>query len=65
MRSTGMSKYLFVRGKGVRLTHTEKLLIKKSIIATETDDLEAETGENPKKLDKGGVVQSYFNLPNE
>ena len=55
----------FFRGKGVRLTHTENLLIKKSKIATETGDLEAETGEDPKKPDIGGVVESYFNLPNE
>ena len=29
MRSTGTSMDIFVRGVGVRLTHTEKLLIKK------------------------------------
>ena len=34
-------------------------------IARETGDLEAETGEEPKKPDIGRVVESYFNLPNE
>ena len=53
------------RGVGVGLTHTEKLLIKKLSIARETGDLEAETGEDPKKPDIGRVVESYFNLPNE
>ena len=65
MRSTGTSMDIFVRGVGVGLTHTENLLIKKLRIARETGDLEAETGEDPKKLDIGRVVESYFNLPNE
>ena len=56
---------IFVRGVGVGLTHTEKLSIKKLRIARETRDLEAETGEDPKKLGIGRVVESYFNLPNE
>ena len=56
---------IFVRGVGVELTHTEKLLIKKLRIARETADLEAETGENPKNPDIGRAVESYFNLPNE
>ena len=56
---------IFVRGVGVELTHTEKLLIKKIRIARETGDLEAETGEDPKKPDIGRVVESYFNLPTE
>ena len=47
------------------LTHTENLLIKKLRIARETGDLEAETNQDPKKPDKGRVVESYFNLPNE
>ena len=34
-------------------------------MARETGDLEAETGESPKKLDIGRVVESYFSLPNE
>ena len=34
-------------------------------IARETGDLEAETGEEPKKPDIGRVVESYLNLPNE
>ena len=54
-----------VRKVGVGLTHTEKLIIKKIRIARETGDLEAETGEEPKKPDIGRVVESYFNLPNE
>ena len=65
MRSTGTSMDNFVRGVGVRLTHIENLLIKKLRISRETGDLEAETGENPKKPDIGRVVESYFNLPNE
>ena len=50
---------------GVGLTHTENLIIKKLRIARETGDLEAETGEEPKKPDIGRVFESYFNLPNE
>ena len=65
MRSTGTSMDNFVRGMGVGLTHTENSLIKKLRIARETGDLEAETGEDPKKPDIGRVVESYFNLPNE
>ena len=65
MRSTGTSMDIFVRGVGVGLTHTENLIIKKLRIARETGDLEAETGEEPKKPDIGSVVESYFNLPNE
>ena len=56
---------IFVRGVGVGLPDTEKLLIKKLKIARETGDLEAETGKDPKKPDIGRVVESYFNLPNE
>ena len=52
MRSTGTSKDIFVRGVGVGLTHTENLIIKKLRIARETGDLEAETGEEPKKPTK-------------
>ena len=65
MRSTGTSKDIFVWGVGVRLTHTENLIIKKLRIARETGDLEAETGEEYRKPDIGRVVESYFNLPNE
>ena len=65
MRSTGTSMDNFVRGVGVGLTHTENLVIKKLRIARETGDLEAETGEEPKKPDIGRVVESNFNLPNE
>ena len=65
MRSTGTSMDIFVRGVGVGLTHTENLIIKKLRIARETGDLEAETGEEPKKPDIGRVVELYFNLPNE
>ena len=62
MRSTGTSMDIFVRGVGVGLIHTEDLIIKKLRIARETGDLEAETGEEPKKPDIGRVVESYFNL---
>ena len=65
MRSTGTSMDIFVRGVGVGLTPTEKVLIKKLGIAIETGDLEAELGEDPKKPDMGRVVESYFNLLNE
>ena len=65
MQLTGLSIGIFVRGVGVGLTHTENYLIKKSRIARETGDLEAETGEVPKKPDIGRVVESYFNLPNK
>ena len=65
MRSTGTSMETFVRGVGVGLTHTENLIIKMLRIARETGDLEAETGEEPKKPDLVRVVESYFNLPNE
>ena len=50
---------------GVGITHTENLFLKNLRIARETGDLEAETGEEPKKPDIGRVVESYFNLPNE
>ena len=65
MRSTGTSMDIFVRGVGVGLTHTENLIIKKLRITRETGDLEAETGEEPKKPDIARVVESYFNLTNE
>ena len=65
MRSTGTSMDIFVRGVGVGLTHTEILIVKKLRVARETGDLEAETGEVPKKPDIGRVVESHFNLPNE
>ena len=61
----GTSMDIFVRGVGVGLTHTEKLIIKKLRRARETEDLEAETGEEPKKPDIGRVVVSFFNLPKE
>ena len=48
---------IFVRGVGIGLTHTEKLFKKKLGIARETGDLEAETGEDPKKPDIGRVVE--------
>ena len=56
MRSTGTSMDIFVRGVGVGLTHTENLIIKKLRVARETGDLEAETGEEPKKPDIGRVA---------
>ena len=58
MRSTGTSMDIFVRGVGVGLTHTENLIIKNLRIARETGDLEAETGEEPKKPDIGRVAES-------
>ena len=58
MQSTVTSMDIFVRGVGVGLTHTENLLIKKLRIARETGDIEAETGEEPKKPDIGRVVES-------
>ena len=57
--------FFFVRGVGVGFTHIESLLIKKLGIARGTGDLEAKTGEDPKKPDIGRVVESYFNLPND
>ena len=65
MRSTVTTMDFFVRGVGIGLTHTKILIIKKLRIARETGDLEAETGQEPKKPDLGRVVESYFNLPNE
>ena len=65
MRSTRASLDIFVRGVGVGLTHTELLIMKKLRITRETGDLEAETGEEPKKPDIKRIVESYFNLPNE
>ena len=65
MQSTGTSIDIFVRGVGVGLTHTEKLLIKKLRIGRKTGDLEAEIGQDTEKSDIGRVVESYFNLPNE
>ena len=53
MRSTGTSMDTFVRGVGVGLTNNEILLIKKLRKAREIGDLEAETGEDPKKPDIG------------
>ena len=58
MRSTGTPMDIFVRGVGVGLTHTENLIIIKLRIARETGNLEAETGEEPKKPDIGRVVES-------
>ena len=53
----GTSMDIFVRGVGVRLIHTENLLLKKLRISRETGDLEAETDEDPKKPDIGRVVE--------
>ena len=65
MRSMGTSMDNFVRGVEIKITHTENFCNKNLRIARETGDLEAETGEVPKKPDIGRVVESYFNLPNE
>ena len=53
MRLTGTSMDIFVRGVGVGLTHTEKLLIKKSRIARETGNLEAEIARTLRNRTKG------------
>ena len=55
-----MSLDIFVRRVGVGLTHTEKLLRKNLRIARETEDLEAETGEDSEKPDIGRGVESFF-----
>ena len=60
VRSTGTSMDIFIQGVWVRLTHTEKILIKKLRISGETGELEAETGEDPMKPDIGRVVESYL-----
>ena len=65
MRSTGTSMDIFVRGVGVGITHTAKIIIKKLRTGRETGDLEAKIGENSKNSEIGRVVESYFNLPNE
>ena len=57
MISDGTSMDIFVRGVGVRLTHTENFFIKNLRISRETGDLEAETDEDPKKPDIGRVVE--------
>ena len=44
MRSRGMTMDSFVRGVGVGFTHTENFLRKQLKTATETGDLEAESG---------------------
>ena len=54
---------IFLRGVGVGLTHTEKLIIKKSKLSRETGDFETE-GENAKKPPFGRIFESYFDLPN-
>ena len=65
MRSTGTSMGIFVRGVGVRFTHSEKLIIKKFKIARKTGKLKVEVDEGPKEPDIGRVVELYFNLRNE
>ena len=64
MRLTGTSMNIFVLGVEVGITQTERKN-KKLKIAREIGDLEGETSENPKKLDIGRVVESYFNMPND
>ena len=58
-RSTGTSMDIFVRGVGVGLTHTEKLIIKKLKLVRETGELETED-ENAKKPSFGRNFDSYF-----
>ena len=62
-RSTGTSMDIFVRGVGVRLTHTENLVIRKLKSARETGELGTE-GKNAKKPPFGRTFESYFDPPN-
>ena len=62
-QSTGTSMEIFLRGVGVGLIHTEKLIIKKSKLSRETGDFETE-GENANKPPFGRIFESYFDLPN-
>ena len=62
-RSTGTSMDIFVRGVGVGLTHTKKLIIKKLKLARDNGELETE-GENAKKPPFGRIFESYFDQPN-
>ena len=55
----------FCQGRGLGLTHTEKLFMKKFKIARETGGLEAETDEGPKEPDIRRVLKSYFILTSE
>ena len=53
---------LLISASNLDLIH---LIHKKFKKERERRDLEAETGEDPKKQDIGKLVESYFNLPNE
>ena len=62
-RSTWTSMDFFVRGVGVRLTHTKNLIIKQLKSAGETRELETE-GANAEKPPFGRSFESYCDLPN-
>ena len=53
---------IFVRGVGVGLTNTEKLIIKNLKSARETGELETDD-EHAKKPPFGRIFESYFDLP--
>ena len=55
---------IFVRGEGVRLTHTENFMIKKLKSAREAGELETEDENAKKKLPFGQNFESYFDLLN-
>ena len=61
--STGTSINIFVRGVGVRLTHTENLMIKKLREVRETNGLEMDQGEAEPTI--GRNFKTKFEIPNE
>ena len=61
--STGTSINIFVRGVGVRLTHTENLTIKKLREVRETNGLELDLGEAEPTI--GRNFKTKFEIPNE
>ena len=61
--STGTSINIFVRGVGVRLTHTENLMIKKLKEVRETSELQLGEGEAEPTI--GRNFKTRFEIPNE
>ena len=61
--STRTSINIFVRGMGVRLTHTENLMIKKLKEVRETSELELGEGEAEPTI--GRNFKTRFEIPNE
>ena len=61
--STGTSINSFVRGVGVRLTHTENLMIKKLKEVRETSELELDEDEAEPTI--GRNFKTKFKIPNE